>query len=166
MIRVIIKIGIDQIAEAEGHHSVVEVSMDRIIGEDHAMSIIIEMILGETILEKCKITEVKILAMDIEGIIEMTTLEEVEVGPGKEKFSRNEVVEVEVGHDQVQEPVLIETELHALSVGNMIISLKTVQIHKQKEPEQIQQMYNFNEDQTAFKVLATDTYDNLIRIIQ
>ena len=46
----------------------------------------------------------------------------------------------------------------------MIISLKTVQICKQKkEPEQIQQMYNLDEDQTTLKVLATDTYDILIR---
>ena len=35
--------------------------MDRIIGEDNIMSIIIEMTLGETILEKNKITEVKML---------------------------------------------------------------------------------------------------------
>ena len=39
------KIGIDQIVEIEGHHSEVEVSMDKIIGEDHNMSIIIEMTL-------------------------------------------------------------------------------------------------------------------------
>ena len=32
----------------------------------------------------------------------------------------------------------------------------------EKEPEQIQQMYNLDEDQTALKILATDTYDNLI----
>ena len=38
----------------------------------------------------------------------------------------------------------------------------TLQI--EKEPEQIQHMYNMNEEQTALKVLATDTYDNLNRI--
>ena len=32
----------------------------------------------------------------------------------------------------------------------------------EKEPEQIQQMYNLDEEQTALKALATDTYDNLI----
>ena len=36
-------------------------------------------------------------------------------------------------------------------------------LQEEKEPEQIQQMYNLDEEQTAFKVLATDTYDNLIR---
>ena len=61
--------------------------MDRIIGEDHDMSIIIEMTLGETIIERCKIIEVKILEVDIEIIIiEMTTLEEVEVGLGKDNI--------------------------------------------------------------------------------
>ena len=70
----------------EGHHSEVEVSMDRIIGEDHVMSIIIEMSLEETILEKCKITEVTILEEYIEGIIEMTTLEEVDELQGKTIF--------------------------------------------------------------------------------
>ena len=34
----------------------------------------------------------------------------------------------------------------------------------EKEPEQVQQMYNLNEDQTALKVFAADTYDNLIRM--
>ena len=72
--------------EIEGHHSEVEVSTDRIIGEDHNMSILIEMTLGETILGKCKIIEVKILKVDIEVIIEMTTLEEIEVGLGKDSI--------------------------------------------------------------------------------
>ena len=55
MTRLIIKIDIDQILEIEGHHSEVEVSTDRMIGEEHNMSILIEMTLGETILENCKI---------------------------------------------------------------------------------------------------------------
>ena len=33
----------------------------------------------------------------------------------------------------------------------------------EKEPEQLQQMYNLDEKQTALNVLATDTYDILIR---
>ena len=33
----------------------------------------------------------------------------------------------------------------------------------EKEPEQIQQMYNLDEEQTALKVLATDMCDSLIR---
>ena len=59
MTRVFIKLDIDQIVEKEGHHSEVEVSMDRIIGEDHNMSIHIEMTLGETILDKHKIIDIK-----------------------------------------------------------------------------------------------------------
>ena len=59
MTRVIIKIGIHQIVEKEGLHSQVEVSLDKIIGEDHNMSILLDMTIAETILEKCKIIEVK-----------------------------------------------------------------------------------------------------------
>ena len=109
MIRVIIKIDIDQIMEIEGH-SEVEVSMDRIIGEDHITSIIIEMTLEETILEKCEITELKVLEGGIEGITEMPTYKEVEVGLGKDNIQVNlaEMTEiVVVGQDQVLEPVLI-----------------------------------------------------------
>ena len=112
MTRVIIKIDIDQIAEIEGHHSEIEVSTDRIIGEDHHMSIIIEMTLGKTVIERCIITEVKMLEVDIVGFIKMTTLEEVEVGPGKDNIQviLAKMIEVAiVGQGQVQELLLIET---------------------------------------------------------
>ena len=33
----------------------------------------------------------------------------------------------------------------------------------ERESEQIQQMYNLDENQTALQVLATDSYDDLIR---
>ena len=46
-----------------------------------------------------------------------------------------QMIEVVVGQDQVQEPVLTETELDVLSVGNMIILLEAVQIHKQKQSQ-------------------------------
>ena len=106
--------------------------------EDHVMLIIIEKTTGKTILEKCKITEVNILEVDIEGIIEMTTLKEVEVGLGTHNIqvTLEGMTEVIVGQDQVQESVLTETELDALSVRNMIILLKTAQTETEKEPEQ------------------------------
>ena len=71
--------------------------------------------------------------MDIEGITDMTILEEVEVGLGTDNIQvilagMTEVVVV--GLDQVQDSVLIETELDALSVRNTIILLKTVQLCK------------------------------------
>ena len=75
------------------------------------------MTLGETIVETCKITEVKIIEVDIEGTIEMTILEEVEVGLEMDSIQviLTEMTEVVVvGPDQVQEPVLIYTELDAL----------------------------------------------------
>ena len=43
--------------------------MDKIIEEDHVMLIITEITLDETILEKHKTTENKIIEVDTEGII-------------------------------------------------------------------------------------------------
>ena len=101
------------------------------------MSIIIETALEETILEDCEITEVKILEVDTGGIIVKTNLEEIEVSLGKDNIQiiLAEMTDIVlVGQDQVQELVLIETELDALNVVHMImiILLKTVKIHKQK----------------------------------
>ena len=45
----------------------------------------------------------------------------------------------------------------------MIISLRTVQIHKQKKPEQIQLMYDLDKGKTVLTVLAANTYVSLIR---
>ena len=80
MIREITKIDIGQIMEIEEHQAEVEVNMGKIIEEDHIMSIIIEIATEETILEICKIIEVKILDVDTERIIEIIILEEVGVG--------------------------------------------------------------------------------------
>ena len=75
MIREITKIDKGQIAEIEGHHTEVEVSMDKVIEEDCIMPIAIEITIEKTILKICKIIEVKIFEMEREGIIEMIILE-------------------------------------------------------------------------------------------
>ena len=65
-------------------------------------------------LEVYRIIEVKMLKVDIKVIIEMTALEEVEVGLGKDNIGviLVEMTEVvAIGQDQVQEPVLTKTEL-------------------------------------------------------
>ena len=65
----------------------------------------------------------------------MIFLEEVEVGLGRDNIQviLAEMTEVVVeGQNQIQELVLIETELDVLSVGDMIISLNTIHICKQK----------------------------------
>ena len=72
MIKVTIKIGIDQISEIE-HHSEVEFSMDRIIEEGCNIR-------GTQNYRKSE------FLVDIEVIIEITILEEVEVGLGKESI--------------------------------------------------------------------------------
>ena len=86
MIRVIIRIDIDQIAEIGEFHLGVELSTDRIIEEGGNMLIIIEMTLRLEILEECRIIEVKIIEVDIEATIETKTLAEVEVGLKKDSI--------------------------------------------------------------------------------
>ena len=61
------------------------------------------MTIEETILEKCKTIEVKILEVDVEVITYMVILEEVEVGLGKDNIQviSAEMIEViVVGLDQ------------------------------------------------------------------
>ena len=104
MIRVIIRIDSDEIVEIGEHHSEVEVSTDRVIEEGCNMLILIEMTLGEKILEEHKIIEVKILEVDIEPIIEIKFLEKVEVGLGKGNIQvilKGMIEAVAIGQDQV-----------------------------------------------------------------
>ena len=102
---------------------------DRIIEESHNMITIIEVTLGVEILEECRITEVKILEVDIEATIKLKTLEEVEIDLQKDSIQviLEETIKVVVAQDQVQEQVHIEIGLDVLSVGSMINLLKTVQ---------------------------------------
>ena len=93
MVKVIIRIDIDQIVEIGEHLSEVKVSMDKTIEEGCNMLIHIELTLGEKILEEY-----------IEVITEMTTLEEVEVGLGKGNIwviLERMTEAVAVGFDQV-----------------------------------------------------------------
>ena len=111
IIREIIKIDIGHIAEIEECQTEVKVSMDIIMEEDCI-----------SILEIHKITDIKILEVDTEGIIEMIILEGVGVALGTNniKIISEGIIEVVVGLDQVQELVLIEIELDAINIGNMI----------------------------------------------
>ena len=139
MIRVINRIYTDQIVEIGECHLELKLSMDRIIEESHNMLTVLEMTLGEDISEECKIIEVKILEMDIEVTIERKTLEEVEVGLGKDNIRvilEGLIKEVVVDQDQGQELVLIWIGLDVLNVGSMIILLKTDQTQIQKKNSQ------------------------------
>ena len=84
MINAIIRIDTDQIVVIGECLLGVELGIDRITEEGNNMLLIIEMTLGEEILGKCKIKEISIIDVNIETIIEMTNLEEVDVGLGKE----------------------------------------------------------------------------------
>ena len=103
MIMIDIKICIDQTDEMGKCHIEVELSMDKTIEEGHSIIKIIEVTLGEVILEVCKITEVKMLEVDIEVILRMTILEEIEVDPEKDStlVTLGEMIEAVVDQDQV-----------------------------------------------------------------
>ena len=86
MIKIDIKIDTNQTVEIGKYHIEVEASMDKTIEEGHTMIKIIKVTLREEILEEHKIIEVRILEVDVEVTIEMTTLEEVEVGLEKDSI--------------------------------------------------------------------------------
>ena len=139
MIKEIIRIDIGLIVEIGEHHIEVEVSVDKATEEYCITLIITEITLDETILEKHKITENKIIEVDTEEITEMIILEDVEVGLGIDntQIILEGMIKEVVGLDRIQELAPIKIELDAIGVGNIII---------EKESEQIQQMYNVDED--------------------
>ena len=66
IIKIDIKVGIDQRVVIGECHIEVELSMDSILEEGYSMIKITEVILGKEIFKECKITEAKILEVDIE----------------------------------------------------------------------------------------------------
>ena len=84
----------------------IELTTYSIIEEHCNTLIIIEITLEKKILEEHKIIQVKVLELDIEAIIEMTTLEEVEVGLGKDNIQvilEGIIEAVVVDQDQAQD---------------------------------------------------------------
>ena len=67
-------------------HIEVELSIDKTIEEGCSMIKIIEVILGDEILDKCRIIEDRISDVCIEVTLEMITLGEVEVGLEKDSI--------------------------------------------------------------------------------
>ena len=116
------------------HDTEVEVSTVKAIEKDHITLIITEMTLDKTTLEKHEMTENKIIEVDTAGNIEMIILKEVEVGLGIDstQIVLEGIIKAAVGLDQVEELAPTKIELDAISVGNMIILLKTVQPHSRK----------------------------------
>ena len=167
MIKIDIKIGIDQIAEIGECHIGAEVSVDKTIEEGHSMIKIIELTLEEKILEEHKIIEVRILEVDIEVTLETITLEEVEVGLEKdsiqvtsEKNERSSSVSRSGSRESAN-----RDRIRCLNVGSMIIFPKIVwkSDTEKEQSEEIQQILNLEEDKTLLKVLAINIYEDLIR---
>ena len=95
-------------------------------------------------------------------------MKEVEVGLGKNNIQviYEGVIEIAiVGLGQVQEPNTNRDRIRCFKCreyDHFTKDCPTSQV--EKEPEQIQQMYNMDKDQRALKALATDTYDSLNNI--
>ena len=81
-------------------HTEVELSLDNIIEEDHSMIKITEVILGKEILKECRISEVRILEVDIEVALGMKILEQVEVGLEQDSIQVTVGGMIEVAVDQ------------------------------------------------------------------
>ena len=86
MIKIDFKIDTGQTVEVGECYVEVEPSMDKTIEDSCSMIKITEVTLGKEILEECKVIEVSIGEVDIEVTLEMTTLEEVEVGLEKDSI--------------------------------------------------------------------------------
>ena len=120
----------------------------------------IGMTLGEEILEamlehnKIRISEDRIIEVDIEETIEMIITKEVGVGleTGHIQVISEEMagVVVIVGQSHNQEQVRIETELcvKCREYDHFVKDCPTM-AREERETEQIQQMFNLDEEQTA-----------------
>ena len=105
MIKIDIKVGIDQMMVIGGCHIKIELSMDKTAEEGCSMIKIIEVILGKETFEECKIIEVRILEVDIEIILGAIILEEIAVDLEKDSIQviLGGMIEAAVDQDQVQE---------------------------------------------------------------
>ena len=139
MIEIMIReTNIGQIVKIVEYHLVVEYNMDRMTETDQGIIKIIEVISEEEILggicNQIRILEVRIIVVDIEGIIEMIIMKEVEVGLGigNIQIIPEGMIGVTVGLGQVQEQALTEIGLNVINVENMIILLRITQFKSGK----------------------------------
>ena len=135
----------------EGQHIEVEVSMDKIIEQDHVMLITIKLTLVETILEKHKVIEVNILEVDTEGRSRSRDRQY------SDNFRRNN----RCSSSRCRSGWRASTDrdrtrcYKCREYDHFAKNCPTLQT--EKGSEQIQQMYNMDEEQTALKVLVTYT---------
>ena len=165
MIREVIKIEIDQIVEIGEYHSVVEYSVDRIIEIDLGKIRITETTLEEVISEEIcdlqiRFIEDKIIEVDTEEIIEMIIKIEVGIDLETDNTSRNDR-----SSSRSRSGLRASRNRHRIRCYKHIeydhFAKDCLMSKIEKEEEQIQQMYNMDEKQTALKTLAKDTYDSL-----
>ena len=75
------------------------------------------------------------------------------------------MIQVVLGQDQVQEEVLKDTELDDSTVGNVIILLRNIKmlVIEKDHTEQMQEMFDSEEQETPLKVLTGETYHSLTK---
>ena len=127
------RIGIGQIAviDIEGQIIEIDLSMDKAIKEGLNMVRTIEKeTLGKEIIKEHRIIEDKPLEKDYRGNHGNSNFDKGRSRSRERQLLGNlrRNIEVALGQDQFQEQVPIETELDALSVGNMIILQRIVQM--------------------------------------
>ena len=140
MIKVITRIDTDLIVVKGECHLGIEHGMDRTTEEGDNILIIYRNDFMRGLFREIQNYRVTIIEVDVETTIEMTFLEEVEVGLGKDSIlvTLEGLIKAAVDQDQVQQPVLTEIGLDVLNVGNMIISLMTVKTQEmERESEQL-----------------------------
>ena len=108
--------------------------------------------------------EDKTTEVDIEEIIETIIMKDIGVGleiDGFQIIPEGTTEAVAVYLDQVQELALIGIGLDVIRVEYDHFARECLTSKIEKETEQIQWMYNMDEEQTSLKTLATHNYDNL-----
>ena len=147
--------------EIEEHHTEVEVSMDKIIEEDHVTLIITEITIGETILQICKIMQFKISEVDTEAIYRNDNFGRGNSRSRDRQYSDN-IRRNKRGSSRSQSGSRTSTNRDRIrcymcrKYDHFTKNCPTSQV--EKESEQIQQMYNIDEEQTALKVLVIYIY--------
>ena len=156
MIREMIKIGIDQTAQTEEFHLVVEYSVVKIIGTDQGMNKIIQMTLGKETLEvmweciRIRILAGRIIEVDIGETIGMRIMKEVGVAleEGNIKVIQEgtiEVAVVDLGQDQVWVLIEIDKMLQVQRVWPFCKRLSEIKSRQRNIPKYSKLLYNILE---------------------
>ena len=166
-----IKIGIDQTVDIEEYHSLVEYSVDKITETGQGMNRIIGMTRGRNFRGNVRMNQNNRRQIYRGGYRGNYRNEIYERGRSRSKerqyqsnFRRNDISSssrsrsgsrVSTNRDRIRCYKCREYDHFAKDYHTSKI---------EKETDQMQQMFNLDEEQTSLKTLATDTYDSLNQV--